>query len=285
MGASVAGLVEKFENLGFTSDDALVYITLVKQGRVQAAEILDQLPQIGKTDRWRVYEALKRLVKKKYVRKYPTTKDRARPEYAVVHPDEVFVPLKDRLQTQLEDVEDLQEALRTQYQKVGLNQYADTLVGNEAIRQTLARFLLRTRHTVKCILPPPNDVYGSFLATLADRLEEGADLAVHLFLDARRHMGYPPEVVAALERAGATTSQVPSSSMPFGLFVLDNHVVMVFYHNPASRVHEPLLLADVLGPTFDVGFAVEDADERWVEGFEHLFDWFQSTSLALLQSR
>ena len=97
-------LIKNLQKLGFTVNDSKVYICLLKIGLNTPAKIAEK----SDVDRARVYDSLKRLVKRGIVEEEPVTRA---PKYRALPPSVVFEKIRRDMDNSIKMSKDLEEQL------------------------------------------------------------------------------------------------------------------------------------------------------------------------------
>ncbi|MBN2154584.1 MAG: TrmB family transcriptional regulator [Candidatus Lokiarchaeota archaeon] len=243
------------QHLGFTMNDARVYISLIVLGPSIPAKIAED----SQVDRSRVYDSLRRLTKKGYVEEEPIKRG---PYYKAKNPIEIFSALRKEFREKITLSASLEKLLEN-YHPPMKQPFLVSLSGKDPIYREILSIIENAEEFLKFIITPD-------ISKNPENFKEISDLLVN---KKRTIPSIKVEVALNLEE----------ENYQFQLKKLYSHDIMIYkwdignvfpfglYLSEKSYVFTTLSIGKT--PEYSIGLTVENAVPRMMDGFKHLFEW------------
>ena len=255
-------MIGDLQRIGFTINDARVYLALVQFGESTPADLAAHCG----IDRSRVYDSLKRLANYNYVRQEST---KSRPRYFAEDPAQVFADIQEDFREKLKVAENIIQPLQDRFQKPELlHDSFWNIEGASKIQNSIKSIIKNAKTRLSLIITPDlltsPDQQWILRAVLRKFPKfEGVHPIVQITLPISS-METPeamlPDLIE-LAKLGTTIFNFSSHMMPFGLYLNDQSFLFVL----ASQFTPE--------PVYESGIWIENATEDKLQGFSHLADW------------
>ena len=256
---------KNLQKLGsFTVNDSRIYTTLLMIGLSSPAKISEK----SQVDRARVYDSLKRLVKRGIVEEEPVPRA---PRYRAIPPDIVFGQIRQKLKNKIQLAENLEEQLKNiKFVKPTENNSVWSIQGEGKIRKQFKQFLENAQEFCMIILTLDNSAPSiRELENLTDLLLEkrrknpsfSIRIAMKILKESREQRG----LINLLFHANVEVYKWNASSvLPFGLYLTEQTFIQTYLSNMTPK------------PSYAYGIFMENASDEQLLGFQHMSLWVYS---------
>ncbi|UYP47716.1 hypothetical protein NEF87_004001 [Candidatus Lokiarchaeum ossiferum] len=256
---------KNLQKLGsFTVNDSRIYTTLLMIGLSSPAKISEK----SQVDRARVYDSLKRLVKRDIVEEEPVPRA---PRYRAIPPEKVFGQIRNRLKNKIKLAENLEKQLKNiKYVKPTENNSVWSIQGEGKIRKQFKQFLEDAEKYCMIILTLDNSAPSiRELENIADLLLEkrrtnpsfSIRVAMKILKESREQRG----IINQLFHSNIEVYRWNAGSiLPFGLYLTEKTFIQTFLSNMTPK------------PNYAYGIFMENASDEQLIGFQHMCLWVYS---------
>ena len=250
--------------LGFTINDSRIYVTLLQIGFNTPAKIAEN----SKVDRARVYDSLKRLVKRGVVEEEPVPRA---PRYRALPPEKVFGKIRGKLNKKIKLANELEDQLNRIKQLPSSESNSIWAIrGEKKIRKQFYKFLKQAEDTCY-IITTLDDSRGSIreLENLTDHLidkkENNPNFSIHLALKIFPESVDQKIYINHLYHAGIDVYRWNAGAvLPFGIYLTEKAYLQAYLSSLTPK------------PSYEQGFYLENASKEQISGFKHLCLWVYS---------
>ncbi|MBD3350243.1 MAG: hypothetical protein GF364_02040 [Candidatus Lokiarchaeota archaeon] len=248
-------IIEELQKLGFTMNDAKVYFALVNLGKSNPAKIAE----ISGVDRARVYDSLRRLVKKRIVEEEPVKRA---PSYKAKPPKLVFNRFREKYARKLELSTQLQKKLE-KYNIPVEDPAIWALQGVKKITRAINQLVENANEQIYMILSPDIANHTIFIIEISeimeDKIRDIPEMDIQIGLNVNDNH---TSIIKQLLRSDIGVYHWASGGiLPFGIYLSENTFIMT-------------ILSDVGDiPEYSFGLTMENATKDIIDGFIHLVNW------------
>jgi sugar-specific transcriptional regulator TrmB len=246
-------IVEDFVKLGFTLNDARVYLSLLYLGPNKPVKISEDCG----VDRSRVYDSLRRLSKKGYVTEEPVKRS---PLYRAKNPAEIL----NNIRKEFREKEDLSLRLEKSLENIQPNNHNPFLVslyGVESIYKQILMLIYGSEKYIQFIITPDLSMNSEYLSGIVNALVEKKDnnpeIKIEVALNPKEG-----EIQFFLKRLYESRVSIylwyVGNVLPFGLYLSER--TYIFTTLDVGKV-----------PSYDIGLTIENSLPGMTEGFRQLF--------------
>jgi sugar-specific transcriptional regulator TrmB len=254
--------VEKvLRELGFTKNDSKVFLTLAKYKVLSPADIA----KLSDVDRARVYDSLKRLMEKGYIRKEPVKRGA---NYKIISINKVFKSIRKGYKEKIDDTILLEKSIpELEVEEEKPESSVWSINSKRKIRNRIKQLISEADRKVLFIITP--DLLMEELGGHEWILDEiwdkkFADSEVEIVI-ALKYFESLKEDIKKLLNIGVQIHAIEGENViPFGLLIADNDFLLT----TLDQVKE--------APEYTSGIWLEDGYEKQILGYEHLFKHFIS---------
>ncbi len=256
-------IIESLQELGFTLNDARVYLALVQFGQSTPAKLATRCS----VDRARVYDSLKRLAAQHYIGQESV---KNRPTYWAENPAIVFGEVERKLAEKIKISQTLLPSLESRFKAPEMpHEKYWNVEGATKIKAIIKSIIEYAEAKLTLIITPDHLIEKEIpwiLKMVLQRLPSfpGKKSNIQVILPIST-LETPDKLIGILneiQEQGATVFDFSSKLMPFGLYLNEKS----FLFMPASEFGAT--------PTYESGIWIEDAKADKLLGFSHLADWF-----------
>ena len=260
-GYNLEEIYKKLQKIGsFTINDSKIYVTLLKIGLASPANISEK----SHVDRARVYDSLKRLVKRGIVEEEPVPRA---PRYRANPPETVFGYIKDKLRNQIMLASSLEEQLKNIKPESNEQNSVWAIQGIQKITKKFSEMIKNARKFCYIILTLDVSLKGiRELEILEELLLERRFLTpspeIKIALKVKTDNEMQKQILNRLFHAGIHIYRWdPSSVFPFGLILTESEYIQTFLSSTDPK------------PKYEFGIIMEKASNDQIKGFKHLCAW------------
>ena len=252
-------LNKNLQNLGFSLNDSKIYITLLKIGLSSPSKISEQC----KVDRARVYDSLKRLVKRGIVQEEPVPRA---PRYRAYEPSQVFGKIRKEYLERIKLSEDLEEQLMN-IKSVSKDQNSVwALKGSQKIKRKINQFLDDSKDIFYLVITPDisstNREFLIIVERILEKKYQNPEIEIKVALKVNPQNSEQKSLVNRLFHEQIEIYNWNSGLVfPFGLMVSDLSYVQTFLNSITPR------------PRYESGIFMEHCSEEQIKGLIHLCKW------------
>ncbi len=247
------------QKLGFTKNDARIYTTLLAIGLNSPATIADK----SGVDRARVYDSLKRLVKKNVVEEEPVPRA---PRYRAKPPDDVFNNIIEDYEESINLAKDINEDLQKIDLAAKVPNSAWAIRGAKKIKKLVKKFLKKSEKYFYIILTQDLTIPPKMLAKLSDivmdKRLQGEEVKIK--------MGF--KVLPENEDQKNIINQLYHNDVEIYHFHKTNILPLGLALNEKSFVQTYLSTVDPK-PKYEFGIWMENCTVAQNRGFKHLCEY------------
>jgi sugar-specific transcriptional regulator TrmB len=256
-------IIDNLQELGFTLNDARVYLALVHYGPSTPAELATRCG----VDRTRVYDSVKRLAAQHFVGQESA---KSRPKYWAEDPATVFQEIQQKLADKIKISEKLLPSLEARFNAPEMPHEKYWNVEGGAKIKNIIKSIIENAGVKLTLIITPDFLIDSeipwILKAVLQRLPKfpGKKANVQVILPIST-LEVPEKLIGILndiQGQGATIFDFSSKLMPFGLYLNEKSFLFI----PASEFGAT--------PIYESGIWIEDAKTDKLLGFSHLADWF-----------
>ncbi len=253
---------KNLQKLGsFTVNDSRIYTTLLMIGLSSPAKISEK----SQVDRARVYDSLKRLVKRNIVEEEPVKRA---PRYRAIPPEKVFRDIRLKLQNKITLTEDLEILLKNiKIKKATENNSVWSLQGENKIKKSFKKFFDAAEVFCYIMLTLDNSAPSiKELEALADLILEKKfhkpeftiKIAMKVYPESREQKS----LINQLFHANVEVYKWNAGSvLPFGLYITEQAFIQTYLSSLTPK------------PSYAYGIFMENANLNQLSGFQHLCIW------------
>ena len=259
---NVEEIYKKLQNIGsFTINDSKIYVTLLKIGLSNPAVISEK----SKVDRARVYDSLKRLVKRGIVEEEPVKRA---PRYRAFPPDVVFGTIKIKLNSQINLATSLEKQLAQIKTESTEQNSVWSIQGKQKINKKFYEIIQNAEEfcfiflTLDYSISSINELEileGALMEKLRSTPSLSIKIALKIFPDK------DDQKIILNRLFHAKNIEIfrwePKSVLPFGLILTDSEFLQTFLSGTIPK------------PTYEFGILMEKAGQDQLMGFKHLCIW------------
>lgn len=256
-------IIENLQELGFTLNDARVYLALVQYGQSTPADLATHCG----VDRARVYDSLKRLAAQHFIGQEST---KSRPKYWAEDPATVFGEVQRKLAEKIKISESLLPLLKDRFNSPDMpHEKYWNVEGATKIKDIIKSIIVNAESKLTLIITPDLLIETEvpwILKTIHQGLPKFPGKKSNVQLVLPTSTSEAPQkltgVLNELNDQGVTIFDFSSKLMPFGLYLNEKSFLFI----PASEFGAT--------PIYESGIWIEDAKADKLLGFSHLADWF-----------
>lgn len=248
-------IIQGLQKLGFTINDSKVYFALLNLGKSNPASIAE----LSGVDRARVYDSLKRLVKKNIVEEEPVKRA---PSYKAKDPERVLTNIKHRYNKKIQLADNI-ELLLESYEMPNKEPAVWSLDGSKRITRAIDTLIENAESKISIILSP--DISGveqnlsDLVRSLINKKENNEEIQLDLAFNVSE--SHTLTVKRLLNADIEVYHWASGGILPFGLYLSDKSFVLT-------------ILSEVKGiPEYNFGVLMENATPGMKNGFNHLIQW------------
>ncbi len=252
---------EILRELGFTKNDSKVFLTLAKYKVLSPADIA----KLSDVDRARVYDSLKRLMDKGYIRKEPVKRGA---NYKIISINKIFKSIRKGYKSKIDDTLLLERSipdLEVEEEKPESSVWA--INTKRKIRSRIKQLIDQAERKVLFIITPDllMEELGGF-EWLLDEIwdKKFANKKVNIIIALKYFDALKEEIKKLLNINVQIHAIEGENVIPFGLLITDNDFLLT----TLDQVKE--------APEYTSGIWLEDGYEKQILGYEHLFKHFIS---------
>jgi sugar-specific transcriptional regulator TrmB len=248
-------IIKAFQNLGFSVNDARVYISLLSFGSSNPVKISEDTH----VDRSRVYDSLRRLGKKGYIIEEPIKRG---PKYKAKDPSHIISALRKEYNHKLELTEDLEKNLQD-YSPIHKEPFLMMIKGEVAILKEIKELIDNAENFLKFIITPDlsknREKFTKIVGLLAQKVENNPSIKIEIALNFKEE-DFQYMLKKLYENKIDVYLWGIGDVLPYGLYLSEK-----------SYIFTILNIGQV--PTYDIGLTIENAQPKMMEGFKHLFEF------------
>lgn len=258
---NVEEIYKKLQNIGsFTINDSKIYVTLLKIGLSNPAEISEK----SKVDRARVYDSLKRLVKRGIVEEEPVQRA---PRYRAFPPDVVFGTIRRNLNNQIKLATSLENQLaQIKTESIEKNSVW-SIQGNHKINKKFYEIVNGAKEfcfiflTLDYSISSINEL-EILEGVLLEKRQSNPSLNVKIALKIFPEKDDQKSIINRLFHANIEIYRwKPTSVLPFGLILTESEFMQTFLSGTIPK------------PLYEFGILMEKASQDQLLGFQNLCIW------------
>ena len=258
---NVEEIYKKLQNIGsFTINDSKIYVTLLKIGLSNPAEISEK----SKVDRARVYDSLKRLVKRGIVEEEPVQRA---PRYRAFPPDVVFGTIRRNLNNQIKLATSLENQLaQIKTESIEKNSVW-SIQGNHKINKKFYEIINGAKEfcfiflTLDYSISSINEL-EILEGVLLEKRRSNPSLNVKIALKIFPEKDDQKSIINRLFHANIEIYRwKPTSVLPFGLILTESEFMQTFLSGTIPK------------PLYEFGILMEKASQDQLLGFQNLCIW------------
>jgi len=249
-------LIKSLQNLGFTVNDAKVYICLLKIGLTTPAKIAEK----SDVDRARVYDSLKRLVKRGIVIEEPVARA---PRYRALEPPIVFEKIRREYDSRMKMSIELEKQLENLKLASKEQDSVWAIQSPPKIKKKLEDFIDEAEEFINLILTPdfsstPKDL-DSLVDLLIEKKRNNPAIPIRIALSVNQDQ---KNTINRLFHVNIEIFQWAAGAMlPFGIAMSDNNFMQTYLNTFTPK------------PLYDFGIFLENLSADTKMGLQHLCVW------------
>lgn len=252
---------EILRELGFTKNDSKVFLTLAKYKVLSPADIA----KLSDVDRARVYDSLKRLMEKGYIRKEPVKRGA---NYKIISINKVFKSIRQGYKEKINDTILLEKSIpELEVEEEKPESSVWSINSKRKIRNRIKQLINEAERKVLFIITPDllMDELGGHEWILDEIWDKKfADCEVEIVIALKYFDGLKEEIKKLLNIDVQIHAIEGENVIPFGLLIADNDFLLT----TLDQVRE--------APEYTSGIWLEDGYDKQILGYEHLFKHFIS---------
>lgn len=252
---------EVLRELGFTKNDSKVFLTLAKYKVLSPADIA----KLSDVDRARVYDSLKRLMEKGYIRKEPVKRGA---NYKIISINKVFKSIRQGYKEKINDTILLEKSIpELEVEEEKPESSVWSINSKRKIRNRIKQLINEAERKVLFIITPDllMDELGGHEWILDEIWDKKfADSEVEIVIALKYFDGLKEEIKKLLNIDVQIHAIEGENVIPFGLLIADNDFLLT----TLDQVRE--------APEYTSGIWLEDGYDKQILGYEHLFKHFIS---------
>jgi sugar-specific transcriptional regulator TrmB len=247
-------LLKNLQRLGFTVNDSRIYITLLKIGLNSPAKIAEK----SDVDRARVYDSLKRLVKRKIVEEEPVHRAL---RYRAVPPPVVFDMIRSEYNNKIHLAESIEKELDSLKISGKSQDTVWAIQGAPKILKKIEDFLEQAELEFFAIITPDIGMkeFQELIERFIDKKREYPEMQFKLGLKVNQDH---KNLMNRLFHANIDIFHWESSGiLPFGLVLTENSFLQTYLSSMNPK------------PEYDFGIFMENCSKEQLQGLHHLCLW------------
>ncbi len=244
--------------LGFTINDSRIYVTLLQIGFNTPAKISEN----SKVDRARVYDSLKRLVKRGIVEEEPVPRA---PRYRALPPEKVFGKIRGRLNKKIKLANVLENQLNHIKQMPSSESNSIWAIrGEQKIRKQFYKFLRQCEDYCYIISTLDNSrgairELENLVDILIEKKEKNPKISIHLAIKIIPESMDQKIFINHLFHAGIEVYRWNAGAvLPFGIYLTERAYLQAYLSSLSPK------------PSYEQGFYLENAGQEQISGLKHL---------------
>ena len=252
---------KNLQYLGFTLNDSRIYVCLLQIGLSSPAKIAEK----SHVDRARVYDSLKRLVKRGIVEEEPVPRA---PRYRAIDPEKVFGKIRSGLHNKIELATELQnELVNLKPDNLTENNSVWSIQGESRIKKQFYKIIGEAKEFCYIIFPGDKSTKSiKDLENLTRKILEKKDefpqmqfqIAMRIFPEIKDQKNYLNQLFHSdIEVYKWNAGNI----LPFGLYLTENSYIQTYLSSLAPK------------PQYNGGIFMENVDHGQIAGFQHLCIW------------
>jgi HTH-type transcriptional regulator, sugar sensing transcriptional regulator len=246
------------QKLGFTINDSKIYITLLEIGLSSPAKISEK----SHVDRARVYDSLKRLVKKEIVEEEPVLRA---PRYRAIHPSKVFGRIRRNYNSRITLSQNLEKKLQT-IKLISKEQNSVWAIqGANKVKKKNTQFLENAEKFFYTIITPEFYTFRelqTFTEHLITKREKNQDLDIRIAFKISKDEQEIKILINRLYHANIDIFNWNGAPiLPFGLTLTEQAFIQIFLNSTVPR------------PKYEFGIFMDKCSLEQAKGFKHLCLW------------
>ncbi|MHA1819220.1 MAG: TrmB family transcriptional regulator [Promethearchaeota archaeon] len=258
-------IIEDLQNLGFTPNDSKVYITLLRLGYSNPVKIAE----ISGVDRARVYDSLKRLIKKGIVEEQPIKRS---PYYKAKDPNEVFERFRDSYKMKINLSKNLEAKLALLEKNKIEKPTIWALQNVQQIETAVHKLIDKARKKISLIITPDISENKQKFPKLIDKIIskkiESPKIEINVIFYIEINEDIKPILKRLYNHDISIYNWETGKVLPFGLYLSESSFILTILNNTEYT------------PKYGFGIIMENADEDMIDGFNHLVAWCLSNKLV-----
>lgn len=267
-------ITHKLQKLGFTKNDSKVLLTLCKYKVLSPADIA----KYSGVDRARVYDSLKRLIEKGFIRKEPVKRGA---RYQAIPIERIFKTIREKYKKKIDDTVLLEKVIKKMEDEREIQEEAQVwaIESRKKLRKKIIDLIEKAESRIFFIITPDllMEEFGGFDWITKELWNKKFNLGedIRIIMALKYFEGLKEEIKKLLKVNIEIHSIVGDSVLPFGLLISDND----FLFTTLDKVRE--------APEYTSGLWLENGRNKQVKGYEHLFRYFISnqTKEAVLKPK
>ena len=247
--------------LGFTINDSRIYVCLLKIGLSSPAKISEK----SHVDRARVYDSLKRLVKRGIVEEEPVQRA---PRYRAISPEKVFKQIREKLDTKIKLSQGLEEQLKNIKIKQNLENSSVWSIQSESkIRKQVDQILEEAQEFCLIIWTFDDSTasireFENLNQILLDKRRSYPNMQISIGLTVFPENKDQKALINRLFHANIEIYRWNTGNiLPFGLYLTENAYLQTYLSNLTPK------------PSYTYGIFMENAGPDQITGFKVLCLW------------
>ena len=252
-------IYKNLQILGFTINDSKIYVTLLRVGLSSPAKIAED----SQVDRARVYDSLKRLVKRGIVEEEPVQRA---PRYRAIPPEIVFGKIRKDYHKRIQLSENLETRLNN-IKKVSNEQNSVWAIKSDGkIKKKIKNILKNGEDYFYVILTP--DISSSnrdlehFTQILLDKKYDNPEFPIKFALKVNPENDEQKALINQIYHSDIEIYNWNAGPiLPFGLVLSEQAFIQTYLNTVAPK------------PEYSFGIFMENADHEQLLGFKHLCEW------------
>ncbi|MHA1745054.1 MAG: TrmB family transcriptional regulator [Promethearchaeota archaeon] len=252
---------KNLQTLGFTINDSRIYVCLLKIGLSSPAKISEK----SHVDRARVYDSLKRLVKRGIVEEEPVQRA---PRYRAIPPEKVFNQIRLKLKKKIKLSQDLEKQLKNIKIKQNLENSSVWSIQSESkIRKQVDQLLEEAQEFCFIIWtfddsPAAIREFEALNQTLLEKKRNNPNMQINIALNVFPENKDHKAIINRLFHANIEIYRWNTGHiLPFGLYLTENAYLQTYLSKLDPR------------PSYTYGIFMENANQDQIVGFKVLSVW------------
>jgi sugar-specific transcriptional regulator TrmB len=256
-------ITHKLQKLGFTKNDSKVLLTLCKYKVLSPADIA----KYSDVDRARVYDSLKRLIEKGFIRKEPVKRGA---RYQAIPIERIFKTIRDKYKKKIDETVLLEKVIKKMEDEREIQEEAQVwaIESRKKLRKKIIDLIEKAEERIFFIITPDllMEEFGGYEWITKElwnrKFNLGEDIKIIIALN--YFDALEEEIKKLLKVNIEIHSVVGDTVIPFGLLIADNDFLLT----TLDKVRE--------APEYTSGLWLENGRNKQVKGYEHLFRYFIS---------
>lgn len=248
-------IIEDLQQLGFTINDAKVYVALLTLGVSNPASIAE----ISGVDRARVYDSLKRLSKKEIVDEELVKRA---PNYKAKPPSIVLEKLRKELTDKISLSKDLESKLKS-FKRTSKDTSVWALDGFQLIYKEIESIISNAEKYIRLILTPDISTTQNQLENLCEILLNKKDNIPNMDIDIAFNVADTHHIIVKklLNKEIKVYHWSAGAILPFGMYGSEKAFVFTILNSIGGI------------PEYNFGMTVDNASEGLLNGLNHMIHW------------